>query len=93
MAVYRLEPIPENADSDDWRLSKWKGVCWVDAKDEGEARLKVEAATLKMADGLPAPHSPWPQKLLVTCSADHRKSVPDGVVLRSDGTTIPIPNP
>jgi hypothetical protein len=93
MTVFRLEPVPETAKSHHWRLSKWKGVCWVSAENEAAARHKVDLATHKLADrieGEPVPYAPWIQNHLVTCIADDGKRVSEDVVLLPNGKLMTV---
>ncbi len=70
MNKYKLIPIPEKLQDNDWNVSTYKGNIEVCAEDENDARLicfegTVIAAALRPGDK--TPYIPWQQERLVTC--------------------------
>lgn len=94
MPVFMLRPSDEGENHPKWLSADLRDICWVNAKDEGQARTAVHFATLEhMATmGLnEIPFTPWVDSHLTICiEDDSRTDVPDdGAVIRSDGSRYP----
>jgi hypothetical protein len=92
MSVYRLEAISRGRKDPRWARSHVKGMVWAGAATPEAARklvaLKTSTYAPPHADRLVI-HSPWYDDRLATCVLDTaRTDVPEGMVLRGDGTPI-----
>lgn len=90
MSVFRLDPIEPNDAS--WALSTVCETVWTKANDPWTARQLVAARALQSMRSQPdqaPPLSPWQNDYLTTCVIEtSRISVPNGKVVRADGSEI-----
>lgn len=95
MPTFKLMPISARLEDEKWAASNLKEAVWVDARDELDARHKVESATLKMVDRKPGSkilYSPWLDDVVTTCWPDAETAMPDqGHILTSSGKQVRVP--
>ncbi|HEY0418035.1 MAG TPA: hypothetical protein VGC80_00805 [Acetobacteraceae bacterium] len=84
MPIFFIKPIPALLEDPDWRVSPYKGPCWVNAENETEARRLIagryEDANANNSAESDAP-SPWMQPRLA-----HAEVLP----APPEGMTIPL---
>ena len=92
MPIFYLEPLNGDTKDPSWEASYLQEGCWVDAKSEAHARLRVENATAKMRDVVPGRKivfPPWQQEQLVSCQkSDAPREFPADKILTRSGKLI-----
>src|SRR5262245_41169731 len=88
MPVFRLMPVAEYRTDPSWRATELQVGCWVRARSEEHARIKVELITGHHEEEPTLP-SPWRNPRLTTCvPEDHPpRDLLAGVVLDVNGHT------
>jgi hypothetical protein len=73
MQVYRLEPKSDTARDQNWSTTRLKERCWVRARSETDARLKLTLVTgiaIPLRAGKRFVTSPWIDRDLTNCTLD-----------------------
>lgn len=95
MRTYRLEPIPGREDDRAWESSEIPPqVCWVLARNEDDARVKVHLATYKMIEakfGRKKVRPPWQDGSISKCVPDDSRAAPEDAIILADGEIFEIP--
>jgi hypothetical protein len=93
MTIFFLQPKDGDTSHQRWEATFLKEGCWVRAHSEGQARQKVQRATIQMLDvrhGEKILNSPWVDGSLTDCVIDETPGlyVPEGVIVTVSGKTI-----
>jgi hypothetical protein len=92
VTAYRLDPIPTGRNDPRWEASHLQELVWAGATSPEDARKLVALKTLTFTPthpGRPILLSPWYDDKLATCVLDTGKvDVPEGVVIRGDGSPV-----
>ena len=86
MQVYRLEPKSGSISDQSWSTTRLKERCWVLARSETDARLKLTLVTgvvVPLRRGKRFPTSPWINRDLTVCTLDKapEHEVPPGMIV------------
>jgi len=86
MQVYRLEPKSATTTDQCWSTTRLKERCWVRARSETDARLKLTLVTgiaVPLRAGQRFPTSPWIDRDLTECTLDEAPGhqVPRGMIV------------
>jgi hypothetical protein len=95
-ALYRLEPIQDMLDREEWAASVIKEACWVKATSEQEARsmVEVETRTRQAHSAIKLPFfSPWSSSAFTSCEragkdAPVHHGLPAGLVVTIKGPIL-----